>query len=285
MLSFVSQLLVNGKRPHELLILKSMLQGDSNVCSDAIHFKNTLENVGGTFREEDYESALNVLGLNWINSQAERKKYSLIKWIDDDEAKRQRFKRTSIYALALSNGEFKKQLAEAIEFGLLKYKDNYKEADENNLVLYQKYSRKDVCRILNWKTDDSSTVYGYRYKYGTCPIFVTYNKQETISKSTQYHDFFINEQMFNWMTRSRVSMDSKETQQIIHAKDNSEKIFLFVKKSDDEGSDFYYMGEVSPIMWQQTTIKNDKEEVLPIMNFKLKLKNPVREDLYEYLVN
>ncbi len=285
MLSFVSQLLINGKRPHELLILQSMLQGDSDVCKDALQFKKIIESVGGTYRQEDYESALNVLGLNWINSQAEKKKYSLVKWIDDEESKRQRFKRTSIYALALSNGEFKKQLAEAIEFGLLKYKANYKNADENNLVMYQKYSRKDVCRILNWKTDDSSTVYGYRYKYGTCPIFVTYNKQETISKSTQYLDYFINEQIFNWMTRSRVSMDSKEAQQIIHAKENSEKIFLFVKKSDDEGSDFYYMGEVSPIEWHQTVIKNDKEEELPIMNFKLKLRNPVREDLYEYLVN
>ncbi len=285
MLSFVSQLLVNGKRPHELLILQSMLKGDSDVRNDALQFKKILESVGGTYRQEDYESALNVLGLNWINSPSEKKKYSIVKWIDDEESKRQRFKRTSIYALALTNGEFKKQLAEAIEFGLLKYKDNYKNTDENNLVMYQKYSRKDVCRILNWKTDDSSTVYGYRYKYGTCPIFVTYNKQETISKSTQYHDYFINEQMFNWMTRSRVSMDSKEAQQIIHAKENSEKIFLFVKKSDDEGSDFYYMGEVSPIAWHQTTIKNDKEEELPIMNFKLKLRNPVREDLYEYLVN
>ena len=98
----------------------------------------------------------------------------------------------------------------------------FKETDDNNLVLYQKYSRKDVCRILNWEKDVSSTIYGYRYNYGTCPIFVTYNKLETISKSTQYLDYFINEQIFNWMTRSRVSIKSKEAQQIIHAKDNSE---------------------------------------------------------------
>ena len=285
MLSFVSQLLVNGKRPHELLILQSMLQGDANVCSDANQFKGKLENVGGKFREEDYESALNVLDLSWINSQSEKKKYSLVKWVDSDEVKRKRYKRTSAYASAIVDREFKKQLTETIEFGLLRYMDYFKEADDNNLVLYQKYSRKDVCRILNWEKDVSSTIYGYRYNYGTCPIFVTYNKLETISKSTQYLDYFINEQMFNWMTRSRVSEKSKEAQQIIHAKDNLEKVLLFVKKSDDEGSDFYYMGEVCPIAWRQTTIKNDKEEELPIMNFKLKLKNPVREDLYEYLIN
>ena len=31
------------------------------------------------------------------------------------------------------------------------------------------------------------------------------------------------------------------------------------------------------------TIRDDKNNSLPIMNFQLKLKNPVREDLYEYL--
>ncbi|WP_405376032.1 DUF3427 domain-containing protein [Pseudobutyrivibrio sp.] len=278
MLSFVSQLLINGKRPHELLILKSLFSGETDVNN----FKSSLEEIGGVYREDDYQSALNVLELKWINSQSEKTKYGLVQWIDKEEVNQQIVKRASIYATALSNLEFKHQLSETLDFGLQRYKDLFRDSDENNLVLYQKYSRKDVCRLLNWKTDDSSTVYGYRYKYGTCPIFVTYNKQENISSSTKYPDYFINEQVFNWMTRSRVSEDSKEAQQIIHSKENAEKVFLFVKKSDDEGSDFYYMGEVSPISWKQTTIKNDKNVDLPIMNFQLKLKNPVREDLYEY---
>ncbi len=280
MLSFVSQLLIDGKRPHELLLLKMLLNATS---LDISHFKDILESVGGTFREADYYSALNVINLNWLNSRADKEKYRRVKWVASVEDKEKAQKRASMYASALLSGEFKKQLQETIEYGLLRYRDNYSNPDENNLVLYQKYSRKDVCRILNWEKDDSSTVYGYRYKYGTCPIFVTYNKQENISSSTKYPDHFINEQLFNWMTRSRVSLESKETQQIIHANENGEKIFLFVKKSDDEGSDFYYMGEVNPVSWRQTTIKDDKNNELPIMNFQLKLKKPVREDLYEYL--
>lgn len=284
MLTFVSQLLLNGKRPHELLLLRALLDGESvENEGDPTWFKEALEAIGGTYREVDYQSALHVIRMDWLNSPADKKKYQNLKWIDEDGVASQRFRRSSMYALALSHMEFKKQLQEMITFGLLRYQDYYKDADENNLVLYQKYSRKDVCRILNWEKDDSSTVYGYRYKYGTCPIFVTYNKQGDISSSTNYPDHFINEQLFNWMTRSRVTMDSKETQQIIHARENGEKIFLFVKKSDDEGADFYYMGEVSPVAWKQTTIPNDAGDLLPIMNFHLKLQNPVREDLYEYL--
>ena len=77
-------------------------------------------------------------------------------------------------------------------------------------------------------------------------------------------------------------MDSAESIQMIHAKENGEKIFLFIKKSDGEGTDFYYMGKCYPIAWKQTTIRDDKGKELPIMNFTLKLEHSVREDLYEY---
>ena len=60
--------------------------------------------------------------------------------------------------------------------------------DDLGLSLYQKYSRKDICRLLNWEKDESSTVYGYKIKYDTCPIFVTYHKKEDIAKSTMYDD-------------------------------------------------------------------------------------------------
>ena len=67
--------------------------------------------------------------------------------------------------------------------------------------------------------------------------------------------------------------------------DNNLKICLFIKKSDGEGSDFYYMGNVKPIDWQQKTIKNDKGQDLPIVNFLFSLDREVREDIYEYLIS
>ena len=37
------------------------------------------------------------------------------------------------------------------------------------LTLYEKYSRKDACKLLNWNADESSTMYGYKPKHNTCP--------------------------------------------------------------------------------------------------------------------
>lgn len=280
MLAYVSQILVNGKRPHELLMLKQLLDNES-VKRESI--KEELLKMQVPFRNEDYESAYKVLSMDWLNAPSDKKRYSdleIIKWNTFEEGY---IKRAKDYYNIIVELTFKQQLRELIEFGLMRYRDMYSGSDENNLMLYQKYSRKDVCRILNWEKDDSSTVYGYRYKYGTCPIFVTYEKKEDIASSTKYEDQFVDNQTFSWMTRSKVSLDSKEAQQIIHSHENGDKIFLFVKKSDGEGTDFYYMGEVIPTEWSQTTIKNDRGEELPIVNFRLHLKTPVRDDLYEYL--
>ena len=60
---------------------------------------------------------------------------------------------------------------------------------------------------------------------------------------------------------------------------------MFIKKSDDEGKDFYYIGRVEPFDQIETTIKNDKGEELPIVNFKFKINTEVKDELYSYFVN
>ena len=86
------------------------------------------------------------------------------------------------------------------------------------------------------------------------------------------------------MTRSRLTLKSNEVQKIIKAEETGLKMYLFIKKSDDEGSDFYYMGRVAPIAYAQRTILDDHGNELPIVNFKLELETPVRDDYYDYFV-
>lgn len=281
-LEFVSSLLLSGKRPHELLMLR-MLTNGLEINRDS--FNRELESIGGTYKEEDYESALRVLNKDFINTQSEKNKYQNIEFLDRqgiENNKQTRIIRAVTFYSKLSQMNFKTELDNLIEYSLRKYEDQYMDHDEDNLVLYQKYSRKDVCRILNWEKDDSSTIYGYRIKYNTCPIFVTYEKKEDIASSTKYEDQFINNRIFSWMTRSKVSEKNTEARELIHSKQKGLKIYLFIKKSDGEGSDFYYMGKMSPIEWTETTIVNDKGNTLPIMNFKMELEHEVRNDIYDY---
>ena len=275
-LEFISSL-VNGKRIHELLMISSLLNNEKISLET---YKILLEEKGEKYRESDYVSALNVLGKVFVNAPAEKKRYNDIEFISTDEAKNGMLRRATLFYSLFNNTRFVNEMKCLVRYGLRRYEDLFK-----NLVLYEKYSRKDVCRILNWEHDDSSTVYGYRIKHNTCPIFVTYEKKEDIANSTKYEDRFINNQLFSWMTRSKVSLESPESQKIINYKEIGLKIYLFIKKSDGEGTDFYYMGKVSPVDYMQTEIKNDKGQKLPIMNFKMKLEHSVREDIYEYFVD
>lgn len=280
-LEFVSLLLINGKRLHELLIIKILLE-EQRV--DRKDIERQFEEFGEYFREEDYHSAIDVLRKKFLNTKAEKNKYYSVELLNPKLSYEKHLERAASFERRLQKAYFQEELEHLLAYGIKKYIDCFSEHDEDNLVLYQKYSRKDVCRILNWEKDDSSTIYGYRIKYNTCPIFVTYEKKEEISKSTKYEDQFIDNQIFSWMTRSKVTKESSEAQQLIHFKENGLKMYLFIKKSDGEGSDFYYMGRVEPVSWIETTIKNDKNKELPIMNFRMKLANSVRNDIYEYFV-
>ena len=94
-----------------------------------------------------------------------------------------------------------------------------------------------------------------------------------------------NEEFESW-NMIIISDDSKEhvTEVIKNYQKTNLKIHLFIKKSDDEGKDFYYMGQVEPFDFIQTTIKS-KDGGLPIVNIKYNLHIPVKDELYDYFEN
>lgn len=85
------------------------------------------------------------------------------------------------------------------------------------------------------------------------------------------------------MTKNSRTINSKEVLDILNYEKNNLKIDLFVKKADGEGTDFYYLGELEPVHVEETKIKGTENKELPIVNIQYKLKNAVREDIYDYL--
>ena len=74
---------------------------------------------------------------------------------------------------------------------------------DRHLKLYEKYSRKDAFKLLNWNVDESSAMYGYKPKHNTCPIFITYHKNGEVEFSLNYGDKLLNSELLKWYTRSR----------------------------------------------------------------------------------
>lgn len=316
-LAFYSKELGSAKRIEELLILKLLIAPNAKdilnglMLEDVMDTKNKVDkeivegvvkeillhkeknsleikivndllmtNYGYELTEENLSSAISFLNATFFKKQDQDKYQSPESvYLEQDKL----YLAESLKQ-DLQNPIFEQFLVDLLDYSIHKYNKCYKRANYNKgLIRYQKYSRKDVCHLLNWEKDESSTMYGYRIKYNTCPIFVTYHKEEGISESTKYEDAFINAFQFSWMTRNGVRIDSKEVVAIRDASKSNLRIAFFIKKSDGEGSDFYYMGDVAPLSLMETTIKTDKGEEKPIVNINFQLDQEVEEHLYDYL--
>ena len=95
----------------------------------------------------------------------------------------------------LANNDFYNILKELVDFGISRYKRDYsKTYGQTDLVLYQKYTYEDVCRLLNWEQNEVTlNIGGYKFdkKTNTFPVFINYDKAENISDTTRYEDHFV----------------------------------------------------------------------------------------------
>lgn len=156
----------------------------------------------------------------------------------------------------------------------------------DGFVLYRKYSRKDVFRILNWKTNPlAQNVGGYiiSKEKRNCPIFVNYRKEDHISSTTKYEDEFLNKFEFQWMSKSKRTLNSPDITVIRNHDDL--RLPLFIKKSNDEGTDFYYMGDITPIdkTFEQTTLNDDNGKPVSVVKIIFSMNTPVEDNIYDYI--
>lgn len=141
------------------------------------------------------------------------------------------------------------------------YQKNYAQS-KDGFSLYKRYSYADVCRLLDWSESVvAQNIGGYRYDKttNTLPIFVNYQKDESISSSTKYEDEFLNHSVMSWISKSNRRLSSPELKPIFEQSDTKTKIELFVRKnnsavklsdetlgkSKDAFKEFYYLGRVN----------------------------------------
>lgn len=159
----------------------------------------------------------------------------------------------------------------------------------NDFALYQRYSRKDVFRLLNWAENPiAQNVGGYMVSRDRkdCAIFVNYHKEDSISASTKYHDRFISRSEFLWMSKNKRTLGSPDVKSILNQKQHGMRIPLFIKKSNSEGLEFFYMGDLtieenSAVVKQ---IKNDKNQAVSVVEMKFLVHQPVEKSTYDYIV-
>ena len=121
-----------------------------------------------------------------------------------------------------------------------------------------------------------------------CPIFVKYKKDEKIADTMKYEDKFINNFTLEWYSKNSRTFKSGDVIDIIESSQNNMRLPLFLKKDDNEGLDFYFLGDlkVDKSFLEETFIfdkKNDKKKA--IVKMRMHLDKPIKEDLYRYIID
>lgn len=275
MLTMLTAELLNGKRPHELLLLQELIDRKGPVTRDA--YVQLLAGIGLDASDRTVNSIGRVLSFEWF-TDSERKKYGPQGLVAFDGR---------CYHLSArwreaqeSNSAFSAFALDVVEAGLRLSQARYD--GSGGLIVGERYTRKDVCRLLNWRNNEYSTMYGYKVdrESGTCPIFVTYHKADGITASTRYEDRFTDQQTLHWYTRSKRTLASAEVAAIVS---RAVPAYLFVKKDDEEGKAFIYLGEVTPTDAVQTTMPDKDGKPLSVVTMNLALPQPIDGATFDYL--
>lgn len=286
---FISKKLASGKRIQELLLLKRELLYTHRLSKFGL-FKELSADMrvyGKTVSKEQQENIVNVM-TNEFQSGSGKNTYSQCIFIEKD---RDDYKPSKAFIEMLSNEYFYNIVKELVDFGISRYERDYSHSyDMTDFVLYQKYTYEDVCRLLNWEQNEVPlNIGGYKFdkKTKTFPVFINYDKSDAISDTTKYEDHFVPgfKDRLVAISKSGRSVQSEDVQNFLNAGERGIRVELFVRKNKDDkiSKEFYYLGHM-------TASGNTKEFTMPNTNktaveIEWILDVPVREDIYEYIVN
>ncbi|MEY8566812.1 DEAD/DEAH box helicase [Corynebacteriaceae bacterium 7-707] len=273
-LSLLDNEFLNGKRPHELLLIQWLLD-QRTLTRDG--YAQLLIEHGCVADDATISSVERLLTLDFFTKE-EVKKYGPSPVIDHVQGS---YRLNPVFRDMYEGSQrFAEHVNDAVETGL--FLSRHAESWRGALIEGRQYTRKDVCRMLNFESNQYSTLYGYKTDSfsNSCPIFITYEKSEDISATTRYEDGFDDESTINWFTKSRTSLKSKRENDIAN---NKFPLHVFVKKDDVEGSDFFYLGQAHARDASDTHISDKNGNDVSIVNMKLGLETPVDPALYGYL--
>ena len=281
-LEYYSSVIANSRRPIEAELLNQIINLQTTRTSDLLNQINSEYNT--QFNMNHLNSALSNITGNFIKTSSEKDKYALLNSIvlqNEDK-----LSISNDFKNILTNTQFKEYIQDLIDVCIEKNKAlRNKKKDAFGFIMYEKYSRRDVCQLLNHIKDDASTMYGMKQLNKNTCIFVTYHKADGINGAEyldgkpNYSDSFRDSQTFMWNSKIGNGPESKYMKEFTSGKTKR----LFVKKSDGEGTDFYYMGTFEIDNIKGTTKKNNKGVLQPICDVTLKMNESIREDIYDYL--
>lgn len=276
-LQFISSKLSSAKRVQELEAIKLAIERKVHV--NEYLKQQMLDEYQIQMPEVSYTTIQNILTQNFATGSS-KDVFKDVPILDTD------WNISHVFQSLLNNEEFKRQVLEVIDYSIDLYKQEYSQRYQNtDLCLYKKYTYEDVCQLLNWEKNlVPLNIGGYKYDQhtNTLPVFINYDKEEDIADTIKYTDHFVDPQTLVAMSKSKLKLGSKGMDIFTQAKQRQTIIHIFVRKNKDDktSKEFYYLGIGNIINIKQEYMADQ----IPVCEILYHLDQPVRQDIYDYIV-
>lgn len=273
-LTFLSREIAPGLKNVDHTILKAIIERPHKLNE----LLTVAQIVDPNVTLEDVQTTLKILDYSFFSNTINKTYGKPIITISNDEVTL-----TKSFATSLKKTVFQIYVEDVIE--LAEYNNKTHQNNQNGLIIYNKYTRKDFVKLLNWKSDESGVINGYKFGNNTLPIFITYHKDDNISDNTKYEDEFLSPDELKWFTKSNRKLDSPEVQKILAHQKNNVDMYIFVKKEDVlDGKEFYFLGKAHYLEGTAEQSKMPNENKDNIVTMILSMETPVKDEIYRYIL-
>jgi superfamily II DNA or RNA helicase/HKD family nuclease len=278
----------NGTRVFEPILLELLISKNEITVQE---FREVvLRDSRIKITDEEINSTIHNLNLNYItekkNNSIVRVSELFVHCIAEYDNTSEVIHLNTDFSNLLHCRYFLDYLLDLLSSAKFKFLKGFKTIDYvGGFVLGRKYSREDVFHLLNWdKKPVAQNVGGYKISEDgkNCAIFLTYEKKAEISESTKYEDRFLNPGHLIYMSKSRRTLNSNDVKTIISQSVSGIRLPLFVQKNNDEGTSFYFLGNMSALeeRFEETVMTSGDK----VVKMEFKLEKEVNARLYKYLV-
>lgn len=271
MLALLSHEVLPSKRLHEFVLLELLL--DSSVVS-ADQLREAFAAAGLPAGEAQVRSAIDSVGLRGY-PQANLTKYLPVASEHDGEVQ---FTESFLASYA-SSETFRSAVDDVLQTGSRLTRQRFRA--DMPFTPGMQYSRRDAAHLLGWPRSNEATIFGYKIDVaaGVAAIFVTLTKSTGVAASTAYEDQLLDLSSMRWFSKSNRTLQSKDVRALLsHPLD----LHVFVKQSDADGSDHYYLGRATPHDPVETTMPVGGGKVLPVVTMTLRFREPIKQGLFDY---
>ena len=236
------------KRPHEFVLLKSLIEASLSKSDFYIKMGSHLERV-------DFQTCMNAidnLSFRFKDNSQKNRSFKMIRINEENMMMSEELE------MQLSNQLKQKIIIDILQYGILRYQREFGNVDYGVpfFKLYQTYQMVDAALLSNFEKAHSSYRGAGLFTNGkNYFLYVDLNKDAEIKPEIDYDDILYSPDHFQWQTPNNTKPSSERGKNIIFNKDRGILLHLFVRKIrnlDGTIQPYIYLGEVESYSYKGT---------------------------------